>query len=139
MIIRLKNVIDCIEESEEESDNESDEESEEESDEEHSSHKKVKTSNRNDKNNKTTKGVEEFLLINIDIRESAFGNAREMFTSKKIAKVKEEKTIQAAQKVVENVEDQTLRALESKRLKKNLTVVRKVSNVKFVIIINVAF
>lgn len=58
---------------------------------------------------------------------SAYANARKLFVHKKTARSKEEKTIIASKRVVENVEASAMKALESQKLKRTLLAVRKVT------------
>lgn len=68
----------------------------------------------------------KFVEVEIDLALSAYANACKLYTNKKVAKVKEEKTAQASEKAIEAVEKQTTKQLEAQRLKRNLQAVRKV-------------
>lgn len=67
-----------------------------------------------------------YVEVEIDIGISAHANARKMFGVKKVARVKEEKTLLVSQRVIESVEATQMRNLESQKLKRNLLAVRKV-------------
>lgn len=64
--------------------------------------------------------------VDIDITLSARANASTMYTQRKVAKQKEEKTLIASEKAIQAVENQTTKELESQKIKRNLQAVRKV-------------
>lgn len=67
-----------------------------------------------------------FEEIEIDLSLTAHANANRLYTQKKVAKVKEEKTAMATERAVKAVEEQTRKQLESQKIKRNLQAVRKV-------------
>jgi predicted ribosome quality control (RQC) complex YloA/Tae2 family protein len=67
-----------------------------------------------------------FVEVEVDLSLSAYANATKLYSHKKVAKVKEEKTAQASEKAIEAVEKQTHKQLEAQQLKRNLQAIRKV-------------
>ena len=68
----------------------------------------------------------KYTEVEIDLDLSAYNNASKLFTHKKAARVKEEKTITHSARVMKSVEDSTMKALEKQKLKKTLQAARKV-------------
>eukprot|EP01034_Spumella_vulgaris_P026390 gene26390-32964_t len=85
-----------------------------------------KTKKNTPKFTSKTPTADLYLEVEIDLNLSAHANARSMYSNKKSARVKEIKTIDMAQRVMESVEAQTLKQLESQKIKKNLLATRKV-------------
>jgi hypothetical protein len=75
---------------------------------------------------KKKKENKNFVEVEIDLSLSAHANASQLYSNKKVAKVKENKTAQASEKAIEAVEKQTSKQLEAQRLKRNLQAIRKV-------------
>ena len=69
---------------------------------------------------------EKYCDVEINLGLTAHANARNMFTDKKIAAVKEEKTVYASSMHVASVEESVLKQLEKQNMKRNLQSVRKV-------------
>lgn len=67
-----------------------------------------------------------FKLVEIDLSLSAFANARHLYGNRKTAKAKEQKTVEASLKVIQNVEAAALKSFESQKIKKNLNAIRHV-------------
>lgn len=74
----------------------------------------------------TLKDPKNYVLVDIDLRYSAWVNSRNMFSNKKSAQIKENKTLLAAEKAIKSVEEQASRNLESQKIKRNLQATRKV-------------
>ena len=72
------------------------------------------------------KACKAFVLVEVDLGLSAHANARNMFQSKKLAMINEEKTVKASVMAVNNVEDKVMRQLESQKIQKSLKSVRKI-------------
>jgi hypothetical protein len=64
--------------------------------------------------------------VEFDLALSAHGNARKLYTQKKVAYVKEAKTMEASAKVLQQVGERVLQGVENQKLKRNLRAVRKV-------------
>lgn len=64
--------------------------------------------------------------VEFDLNLSAFANARNMYTQKKIAYVKEVKTVDASVRVLQQVGERVQQNVDSQKLKRNLRAVRKV-------------
>lgn len=65
--------------------------------------------------------------VEIDLSLSAHANARDRYREKKVASVKEQKTIEVTKKVLINVESQIKKSLDGLKLKRSLKSVRKVT------------
>jgi len=64
--------------------------------------------------------------VEIDLGLSAHANARDRYREKKVASVKEQKTIEVTKKVLSNVEGQIKKSLDGLKLKRSLRSIRKV-------------
>ena len=71
------------------------------------------------------KGVPKY-DVEIDISLSAYANASIIYTNKKQTHSKEEKTKLISEKVINNVEESTVKQLQQQKMKRNLLAVRKV-------------
>lgn len=115
--------------SEEEDDVELSEESEDESEHSDSSEEDGKERRAKKPPKKTcSKSASSTIVVEIDIdlTLSAHANANRLYTQKKVARSKEEKTAMATERAVKAVEEQTTKQLESQKIKRNLQAVRKV-------------
>jgi hypothetical protein len=65
--------------------------------------------------------------VEFDLTLSAYGNARKMYTQKKVAYVKEAKTVEASAKVLQQVGERVLQGVENQKLKRSLRAARKAS------------
>jgi predicted ribosome quality control (RQC) complex YloA/Tae2 family protein len=108
---------------EEDSSDESSEEEEEDSEEEEDEEARVKQPKKQ-RSKSTSSAV--MVEIDIDLALSAHANANRLYTQKKVAHSKEEKTAMATERAVKAVEEQTAKQLESQKIKRNLQAVRKV-------------
>jgi predicted ribosome quality control (RQC) complex YloA/Tae2 family protein len=139
MILKLPNLNDSSSSSEsDESDDEDKPQEEEEEEvkekEKDSSHKKTKKQQQQQQQQQQKKKQKQkqqphqshFIEVEIDLSLSAYANATKLYSNKKVAKVKEEKTAQASEKAIEAVEKQTHQQLEAQRLKRNLQIIRKI-------------
>jgi hypothetical protein len=79
--------------------------------------------------------------VEFDLALSAHGNARKLYTQKKVAYVKEAKTVEASAKVLQQVGERVLQGVENQKLKRNLRAVRKVfvSSRAFFLLISSSF
>lgn len=88
------------------------------------------TINKNDKKILNTDKIKEnhqkLIEVEMDLTLSAYANARKMYINKKIAYNKEIKTVEAANKVLQNVSNRVQNDMENQNLKRNLKAVRKV-------------
>jgi len=80
---------------------------------------------KKEKTNQVTK-LPAFIEAEIDLSLSAYANARNMFGNKKVAHSKELKTIEVSAKVIQSVEQQALKSINSQKIVRNLRAVRKV-------------
>ncbi len=64
--------------------------------------------------------------VEFDLTLSAFANARKMYTQRKVATVKEARTLDSSARALQQVGDRVLRGVENQKLKRTLRAVRKV-------------
>jgi hypothetical protein len=64
--------------------------------------------------------------VEFDLTISAFANARKMYTQRKVATVKEARTLDSSARALQQVGDRVLRGMENQKLKRTLRAVRKV-------------
>jgi len=64
--------------------------------------------------------------VEVDLGLTAYANASKLYTQKKVARTKGEKTAQATERAIQAVEEQTTKQLESQKVKRNLQALRKV-------------
>ena len=65
-------------------------------------------------------------LVEVNLSLSAHANARNLYSNRKSAKIKEQKTAEASVRVIHSVEAAAQRSLEAQRIKRNLNVIRHV-------------
>lgn len=73
-----------------------------------------------------SKSKSKLIDIEIDLSLSAYSNACQMYSNKKLAAIKESKTVEASIRSLKSVEMATIKSLESQKLKSHLQIVRKV-------------
>ena len=130
VVLRLKDLFadqddDSEVEQEKYSDNDSDNSDDDDGDESPRHQMKSKSKAKAVKKEQVTK-LPAFIEAEIDLSLSAYANARNMFGNKKVAHSKELKTIEVSAKVIQSVEQQALKSINSQKIVRNLRAVRKV-------------
>jgi DNA-binding XRE family transcriptional regulator len=69
---------------------------------------------------------EKFIEVEVNLALTALANAREIFQKKKVVAIKESKTIAANAKVLETVQEQTMKNLEKQKITHSIKSARKV-------------
>jgi len=79
-----------------------------------------------DKSSVASTANSAYVDVEIDLTVSAHANARNMFQNKKLARVNEDKTVNASIRAVNSVEEQIMKQLVSQKVQKCLKAARKV-------------
>lgn len=64
--------------------------------------------------------------VEFDLALSAYGNARKMYTQRKVAVVKEARTLDSSARALQSAGERALQSVENQKLKRSLRAVRKV-------------
>jgi DNA-binding XRE family transcriptional regulator len=76
---------------------------------------------------------EKFIEVEVNLALTALANAREIFQKKKVVAIKESKTIAANAKVLETVQEQTMKNLEKQKITHSIKSARKVPRFWFAV------